>query len=175
MILTKPVGVGIYSAAFKKEALSPADYTDMVATMTTLNQIGAELGKDSDVHAMTDVTGFGVLGHALGMARGSSLRFVLRSERIPLLPRTVELAQQGFVTGASGRNWESYGAAVTLPAECPLWRQQILTDPQTSGGLLVACTPHRADALLRTIRDAGFPSASIIGEMRAGAPGIEVL
>jgi selenide,water dikinase len=175
MILTKPVGVGIYSAAFKKEALSPADYADMLATMTTLNQIGAELAKDSDVHAMTDVTGFGVLGHALGMARGSGLRFVLRSEAIPLLPRAIELAQQGFVTGASGRNWESYGASVALAADCPLWRRQIMTDPQTSGGLLVACAPDRADVLLRTIRDAGYSSASIVGEMRAGVPGIEAL
>jgi len=174
MILTKPVGVGIYSAAFKKEALSPADYTDMLTTMTTLNQIGTELARDSGVHAMTDVTGFGVLGHALGMARGSGLRFLLRSASIPLLPRAIELAQQGFVTGASGRNWESYGAAVALAADSPLWRRQILTDPQTSGGLLVACAPDRADVLLRTIRDAGYSSASIIGEMRAGAPGIEV-
>ena len=175
MILTKPVGVGIYSAAFKKEALSPADYTDMLTTMTTLNQIGTELARDSGVHAMTDVTGFGVLGHALGMARGSGLRFALRSASIPLLPRAIELAQQGFVTGASGRNWESYGAAVALAADSPLWRRQILTDPQTSGGLLVACAPDRADVLLRTIRDAGYSSASIIGEMRAGPPGIDAL
>jgi len=175
MILTKPVGVGIYSAAFKKEALTPADYADMVQTMTTLNQIGAELAKDSGVHAMTDVTGFGVLGHALGMARGSGLRFVLRSESIPLLPRAIELAQQGFVTGASGRNWESYGAAVALAPDYPVWQRQILTDPQTSGGLLVACAPERGNALLRTIRGAGYSSASIIGEMRAGAAGIEVL
>ena len=173
IILTKPVGVGIYSAAFKKEALSPADYADMLATMTTLNQIGAELGRDPGVHAMTDVTGFGVLGHALGMARGSGLRFVLRSEAIPLLPRAIELAQQGYITGASGRNWESYGAAVALAADCPLWWRQILTDPQTSGGLLVACAADRANILLGSIRDAGYPSASIIGEMRAGAPGIE--
>jgi selenide, water dikinase len=175
MILTKPVGVGVYSAAFKKEALSPADYADMLATMTTLNQIGAELARDPGAHAMTDVTGFGVLGHALGMARGSGLRFILRSGSIPLLPRAIELAQQGFVTGASGRNWESYGAAVALPPDCPLWQRQILTDPQTSGGLLVACAPERVDALLRTIRSAGCSSASIIGEMRAGPPGIEVL
>ena len=175
IILTKPVGVGIYSAAFKKEALSPADYADMVATMTMLNRIGAELARDSNVHAMTDVTGFGVLGHALGMARGSGLRFVLRSESVPLLPRAMQLAQQGFVTGASGRNWESYGAAVALPPDCPLWLRQMLTDPQTSGGLLVACAPERADALLRTIRDAGYAAASVIGEMREGAPGIEVL
>ena len=175
IILTKPVGVGIYSAAFKKEALSPADYADMVATMTMLNRIGAELARDSNVHAMTDVTGFGVLGHALGMARGSGLRFALRSESVPLLPRAMQLTQQGFVTGASGRNWESYGAAVALPPDCPLWLRQILTDPQTSGGLLVACAPERGDALLRTIRDAGYAAASVIGVMREGAPGIEVL
>jgi selenide,water dikinase len=175
IILTKPVGVGIYSAAFKKEALSPADYADMVATMTMLNRIGVELARDSNVHAMTDVTGFGVLGHALGMARGSGLRFALRSESVPLLPRAMQLTQQGFVTGASGRNWESYGASVALPPDCPLWLRQILTDPQTSGGLLVACAPERADALLRTIRDAGYAAARVIGEMREGAPGIEVL
>jgi len=175
VILTKPVGVGIYSAAFKKEQLSPTDYADMLATMTALNQIGAELARDAGVHAMTDVTGFGVLGHALGMARGSGLRFLLRSETIPLLPRAVELAQQGYITGASGRNWDSYGAAVALAPDCPLWRRQILTDPQTSGGLLVACAPDRADALLGTIRDAGYSSASIVGEMRAGTPGIDVL
>ena len=175
VILTKPVGVGIYSAAFKKEQLSPTDYADMLATMTALNQIGAELARDAGVHAMTDVTGFGVLGHALGMARGSGLRFLLRSETIPLLPRAVELAQQGYITGASGRNWDSYGAAVALAPDCPLWRRQILTDPQTSGGLLVACAPDRANALLGTIRDAGYSSASIVGEMRAGTPGIDVL
>src|SRR6516225_11262481 len=174
VILTKPVGVGIYSAAFKKEQLSPTDYADMLATMTALNQIGAELARDAGVHAMTDVTGFGVLGHALGMARGSGLRFLLRSDALPLLPRAIELTRQGFVTGASGRNWESYGGAVALPPDYALWRRQILTDPQTSGGLLVACAPDRADALLLRIRDAGYSSASIIGEMRAGAPGIEV-
>lgn len=175
MILTKPVGVGIYSAAFKKEALSPADYADMLSTMTTLNRIGAELAKDPDVHAMTDVTGFGVLGHGLEVARGSGLRFLLRSEAVPLLPRTIALAEQGFVTGASGRNWDSYGAAVALPADDPLWRRQILTDPQTSGGLLVACVPDRADALLTMIRDAGYPAAAIIGEMRDGMPGVEAV
>jgi selenide, water dikinase len=175
LILTKPVGVGIYSAAFKKEALSPADYADMVGSMTTLNRIGADLAKQPLVHAMTDVTGFGVLGHALGMARGSGLRFMLKSEAIPLLPRAIELAQRGFVTGASGRNWESYGAAVALPPDCPLWLRQLLTDPQTSGGLLVACAPEGAGPILGMIREAGYSSASVIGEMREGAPGIEVL
>lgn len=174
MILTKPVGVGIYSAAFKKEALPPADYADMVATMTTLNRIGADLAKDPDVHAMTDVTGFGVLGHGLGVARGSGLRFILRGDAVPLLPRVIALAQQGFVTGASGRNWDSYGTTIAFPDDAPLWRRQILTDPQTSGGLLIACAPGSAETISQRIRDAGYPSASIIGEMRHGAPGVEV-
>jgi selenide,water dikinase len=143
--------------------------------MTALNRIGVELAKQPLVHAMTDVTGFGVLGHALGVARGSGLRFTLRSDAIPLLPRAVELAQRGFVTGASGRNWESYGAAVALPSDCPLWLRQVLTDPQTSGGLLVACAPEGAGAVLGMIREAGSASASVIGEMREGNPGIEVL
>jgi len=175
MILTKPVGVGIYSAAFKKEVLSSADYADMLTTMTTLNRVGTDLASDPDVHAMTDVTGFGVLGHGLGMARGSGLRFVLRSDAVPLLPKAAALVQQGFVTGASGRNWDSYGTAVALPDNFPLWQRQILTDPQTSGGLLVACAPGRAEGILGRIREAGYVSASIVGEMREGARGVEVV
>jgi len=121
------------------------------------------------------VTGFGVLGHGLGMARGSGLRFVLRSDAVPLLPKAAALVQQGFVTGASGRNWDSYGTAVALPDNFPLWQRQILTDPQTSGGLLVACAPGRAEGILGRIREAGYVSASIVGEMREGARGVEVV
>jgi selenide, water dikinase len=169
LILTKPIGVGVYSAAFKKDALTPADYADMVGTMTTLNKIGAELAKNPSVHAMTDVTGFGVLGHGLEMARGSGLKLALRSDALPLLPRASELAEAGFVTGASGRNWDSYGHEAALPSGYPLWRRHILTDPQTSGGLLVACAASDADAILREIHSAGYRSASIIGEMVPGS------
>jgi selenide,water dikinase len=169
LILTKPVGVGVYSAAFKKDALTPADYADMIATMTTLNKIGAELAKNPAVHAMTDVTGFGVLGHGLEMARGSGLKLNLRSDALPLLPRAGELAEAGFVTGASGRNWESYGQEAALPSGYPLWQRHILTDPQTSGGLLIACTAAEADSILSEIRGAGYRSASIIGEMTSGS------
>jgi selenide,water dikinase len=108
------VGVGIYSAAFKRSSLAAADYADMIATMTRLNRIGAELAKSPYVHAMTDVTGFGILGHGLEMARGSGLKLVLRAAAVPLLPKATALAQEGFVTGASGRNWDSYGAEVSL-------------------------------------------------------------
>jgi selenide,water dikinase len=169
LILTKPVGVGIYSAAFKKDALTPSDYADMIATMTTLNKIGAVLAKNPAVHAMTDVTGFGVLGHGLEMARGSGLKLALRSDALPLLPRAAELAQAGFVTGASGRNWDSYGQEAVLPSGYPLWRRHILTDPQTSGGLLIACAAAQADGILREIHEGGYRPASIVGEMVSGS------
>jgi selenide,water dikinase len=169
LILTKPVGVGIYSAAFKKDALSPADYADMIATMTRLNRIGAELAKNPDVHAMTDVTGFGVLGHGLEMARGSGLKLNLDSGALPLLPKAGEFAEGGFVTGASGRNWDSYGQEVSLPSGYALWRRHILTDPQTSGGLLVSCSAAQADDVLRTIQAGGYAEAGIIGEISQGS------
>src|SRR5580704_10962399 len=149
LILTKGLGVGIYSAAFKKEALSARAYAEMIASTTLLNRIGADLAQDGDVHAITDVTGFGLLGHALEMARGSDLTLVLRADDLPLLSEATLLAQQGFITGASVRNWASYGDSIVLPADLPDWRRHLLTDPQTSGGLLIACAPGRADALLK--------------------------
>ena len=173
-ILTKPLGVGIYSAAIKREALDKDGYADFVATTTKLNKVGADLAGDGDVHAITDITGFGLLGHGLELARGADLTFVIESGAIPLLPRAETLAQEGFVTGASHRNWSSFGAHVTLPEGLPDWRRHILTDPQTSGGLLVTCTPARAEAILTWIRSAGFAQAAIVGRFEAGAPGIRV-
>jgi selenide,water dikinase len=174
LILTKALGVGIYSAAFKKEATSPAAYADMLGSMTLLNRIGAELAKDAAVHAMTDVTGFGLLGHALEMARGANLSLTVRADDLPVLPEAESFARQGFVTGASGRNWASYGGSVLLPADFPEWRRQLLTDPQTSGGLLVACEPGRAEAILRDIVMAGYPCARIIGRVDSGEPEVKV-
>jgi selenide,water dikinase len=174
LILTKPIGVGVYSAAIKREALGPDGYAEMIATTTQLNSIGAELAREPAVHAMTDVTGFGLLGHGLEMARGSKLHLVLSAADVPLLARAAELAQQGFVTGASQRNWASYGEAVELPREFPDWRRALLTDPQTSGGLLVAVAPERAPAMLRTIQDAGHPAARIVGQAQPGKSGITV-
>ena len=175
LILTKAVGVGIYSAAIKKNALPPAGYPEMIATTTLLNKIGAVLAKDKDVHAITDVTGFGVLGHGLEMARGSKLSLTIAAKDIPLLTEAASLSQQGFVTGASHRNWESYGAQVTLPAGMADWQRHLLSDPQTSGGLLVAVAPERAKEIVETIRAAGYPMAQVIGHAEAGAPGIKVV
>jgi selenide,water dikinase len=174
LILTKALGVGIYSAAFKKAALSSAAYAEMTASMTLLNRIGMELAKDPAVHAITDVTGFGLLGHALAMARGSNLALVMRFDDLPFLSEAEHLAQQHFVTGASARNWASYAESVTLPADFPDWRRQLLTDPQTSGGLLIACDPSRAADVTRAITEAGYPRACIIGHAETGPPSITI-
>jgi selenide,water dikinase len=174
IILTKPLGVGIYSAAIKKGALSPAGYAEMIATTTLLNRVGAELPKDPAVHAITDVTGFGLLGHGLEMARNSTLTLVVRPGDLPLMSEAATLAQQGFVTGASIRNWASYGVHVSLPAGFPDWKRHLLTDPQTSGGLLISCAPEKADLVVQTIVAAGYPAARAIGRMEAGMPGIRV-
>ena len=174
LILTKPLGVGIYSAAFKKEALSPDAYADMMASTTLLNRIGADLAQEPAVHAMTDVTGFGLLGHGLEMARGSNLSLIVRADDLPLLPDAAALARQKFVTSASVRNWESYADGVVLPPDLPEWRRHLLTDPQTSGGLLIACDAGRADALLSRIVDAGYPYARIIGRTAAGTPSVVI-
>jgi selenide, water dikinase len=174
LILTKPVGVGIYSSAIKGNALGQGGYTEMIATTTLLNKIGAELGRDENVHAITDVTGFGLLGHGLEMARGSGLRLVVRAGDVPLLSQAAVLAEQGFVTGASHRNWSSYGNDIELPAEMPEWRRHLLTDPQTSGGLLIAVAPERGESILGTIRDAGYPAAGIVRHAEEGSPAIKV-
>jgi selenide,water dikinase len=174
MILTKPLGVGIYSAAIKKDALSPAGYAEMIATTTLLNKIGAELAKNTDVHAITDVTGFGLLGHGLEMSRNSKLTLVIRIGDLPLLSEAATLAQQGHVTGASLRNWASYGKDVNLPALVPEWQRHLLTDPQTSGGLLISCASDRADAVVQSIVGAGYADARVIGYARKGPPQITV-
>jgi selenide, water dikinase len=175
LILTKPVGVGIYSAAIKKNALLPEAYQEMIDATTTLNKIGGELSQDKDVHAITDVTGFGVLGHALELARGSKLTVRIKAADVPLLKHAAQLTQQGHVTGASHRNWASYGHDVVLPPGLPEWQRHLLSDPQTSGGLLVACSADRAAEVVQSINAAGYKSARVIGEAVPGAPKIEVV
>ena len=146
----------------------------MIATTTLLNWVGAELAKNPAVHAVTDVTGFGLLGHGLEMARSSELTVVVRAVDLPLMSEAATLAQQGCVTGASIRNWASYGDDVKLPAGLPDWQRHLLTDPQTSGGLLVSCAPDRAEAIVQRIVAAGYPAARVIGRAEAGMPGIRV-
>ncbi len=176
LILTKPVGVGIYSAAIKKGVLTPAGYDEMIATTTLLNAVGATLATtEPAVHAITDVTGFGLLGHTLEIARGSQLKVTIEAARVPLLSMAADLAKAGNVTGASGRNWSSFGAEIVLPAAMSEWQRHVLCDPQTSGGLLVSVAASSAPAVLETIKSAGFPQAAIIGRAEAGTPGIVVV
>lgn len=175
LILGKGLGVGIYSAALKKDALAAKGYAAMIASTTQLNIPGPELAEIDAVHALTDVTGFGLLGHAWEIARGSNRGIEIDWNSVPVLPGVHELAQAGFTTGASTRNWASYGQAVTLFDDCADWQRAVLTDPQTSGGLLVSCAAEAADAVLAIFARCGFERAAVIGRVTADATGIKVV
>lgn len=174
LVLGKPLGVGIFSAALKKGALDGASYARLIETTTRLNTPGPDLARLDGVHAMTDVTGFGLAGHALEIARGSGFRLRIDWSRVPLLDQTRALAEAGFITGASGRNWASYGRDVTYERPMTDVDQALLCDPQTSGGLLVACTKEAASEVLEIFRRHGFASATLIGEVSEGEPGLIV-
>jgi selenide,water dikinase len=173
LILTKALGVGVLSAAFKQERLDDAGYATLIASTTQLNSVGRELGRVEGVHAVTDVTGFGLLGHALEICRGSGLSADLGAEP-PLLDGVEALARAGVRTGASTRNWASYGAEVRLSAGLADWKRDLLTDPQTSGGLLIAVAPEAADAVLALVRERGFSAAAIVGRMADGPAQVRV-
>jgi selenide,water dikinase len=174
LVLGKPLGVGIYSAALKKEKLDAAGYAALRATTTKLNTPGIAFGRDDGVHALTDVTGFGLLGHLLEVCRGSGVAATIDFARVPLLPATLDFARLGYVTGASGRNFAGYGDCIEFAPRVDNIARDVLTDPQTSGGLLVACAPERVDAVLATFRAEGFGDAAAVGEITAGAPRIVV-
>lgn len=174
LILTKAIGVGIYANALRKGALGEAGYAEMIGSTTRLNRVGAMLGGEVSVSAMTDVTGFGLLGHGMEMARGSGVTLRIDASAVPLLKDAWTMAEQGFVTGASHRNWDSYGASVVLPDGAPETLRHLLTDAQTSGGLLVSCAAEAAERLLARIRADGFESAAIVGDVVAGPARIEV-
>jgi len=165
LILGKPLGVGILSAALKKEHLSDDGYAQMIACTTQLNTAGPALAAIAGVHAITDVTGFGLAGHVLEMARGSDTTAVLDMSHIPLVEGVRDLASSGFVTGASGRNWAAYGLEVALAANLTAVEQDLLSDPQTSGGLLVACTPDSVESVLEIFHQHGFVQAAEIGAL----------
>ncbi|MFN7390166.1 selenide, water dikinase SelD [Brevundimonas sp.] len=169
LILTKALGVGVMSAAYKQGRLDTEGYAALIASTTRLNRIGADLAEIEAVHALTDVTGFGLLGHALEMARGSGLGIQIDGGRVPLLPGVEALVRDGVRTGASTRNWASYGEGVDLPADLSDWRRDLLTDPQTSGGLLVSVAADQAEAVLAQVRAAGFEAAEIVGRVVEGA------
>ncbi len=169
LILGKGLGVGLYSAAFKKGMLAAHDYASMIASTTQLNTPGATLGCLAGVHAMTDVTGFGLLGHLVEICKGSGVTAVLDYAALPILPNALDYAARGCVTGASARNWAGYGKSVVLdPKRFGDTERALLTDPQTSGGLLIACAPEVVTQVLSVFLQQGFDHAAVIGEIVDG-------
>jgi selenide,water dikinase len=174
IVLGKALGVGLYGAAVKKQQITEPQYRELIASTTQLNTPGMHLAQIPGVHALTDVTGFGLLGHLLEVCRGSGVRARVQWNSVPLLADARTLASTGFVTGGSARNWQGYGQFVELTTHGAV-EQAILTDPQTSGGLLVACAPESVDEVLDCFRRDGFQRASVIGEIEAGSPGVAVV
>jgi selenide, water dikinase len=174
LILGKALGVGILSNAFKRGELPDDGYRELIATTTRLNSIGADLATYGDVHAMTDVTGFGLMGHLMEVCEGSGLAASLDLGAIPLLPSALPLARAGLNTGAGTRNREATGAGVTLPDGLPDWHRNLLFDPQTSGGLLVSVSPGMAQQVLALFHQQGYSAAKVIGRMHNGNAEIHV-
>jgi len=169
LVLGKPLGVGILSAALKKGLLSEAGYAEMIRHTTRLNRVGSALGELAGVHAMTDVTGFGLAGHLLEICRASQTSARVSLPRLPLIAQALQHAREGIATGASARNWAAYGAEVDFPASAEPWMQALVSDPQTSGGLLVSCAPNAVDAVLALFHAGGFGEAAVVGELGAQA------
>jgi selenide,water dikinase len=169
IILSKPLGVGILSAALKKERLSEAGYREMIALTTQLNKPGLALSRLDGVHALTDVTGFGLAGHLLELARGAGLRADLSWNAIPIIDEAMALVQADIYTGASTRNWAGYGHEVTLASQLGLWQQNLLSDPQTSGGLLISCALESEAEVLAILQADGFSHAAVIGRFESGS------
>ena len=174
LILGKGLGIGVMSAAFKKNQLSDADYAVMIQSTTQLNKPGSVLATMEGVNALTDVTGFGLLGHAWEIARGSNKQLTVNYDQLPWLPNVPELAAQGFITGASARNWQAYGEHITLDPAVTETQRGMLTDPQTSGGLLVSCSADVADQVLALFHEQGFEYARVIGQVTEGKAGVTV-
>ena len=166
--------IGVDAAANKAE-LDPDGYEQMVSTAVRLNSVGARLAEMDGVHAITDVTGFGLLGHLLEMCRGANLAATVENAEVPMLPAAVDYAERGYNTGASGRNWASYGHDVIVPSGMSDAVLNLLRDPQTSGGLLVACSSDAAQEVVRAFHDGGHVEARIMGRLSEGQPRVTVL
>jgi selenide,water dikinase len=175
LVLGKPLGVGILSAVLKKGKISETGYRQMIETTTRLNTPGEVLSEMPGVHALTDITGFGLAGHLLEIARGSKVAAEVKVDQLPVIAEALEWVKQGVATGASDRNWKGYGTDVQLPAGAPDWVRKLVTDPQTSGGLLVACAPQAERDVLRVFAERGFAEARPIGRLTAGAPRLTVI
>ena len=174
LILGKGLGVGILGAAMNKDELDPKGYKIMIESTTQLNSVGVELAALTEINALTDVTGFGLCGHVFELCKGTGLSAKLVWDQLPMLDTVLDYAQQGYNTGAAGRNWDSFADQVVVPDGMAQWQKNLLMDPQTSGGLLASCPPEAAEKVLKTFHDAGFDYACIIGELGEGEPKMTV-
>jgi selenide,water dikinase len=154
LYLTKPLGVGILSTAQKKGVLAPEDATLALNSMVALNKLGEILGGIPGVKAMTDVTGFGLLGHLTEMTEGSNLSAIIEIKKVPVIPTVNTYLEQGCIPGGTGRNWASYGQKIALSSDD---QRLILADPQTSGGLLIAVTPDTTAEVEQLLQTHGLP------------------
>lgn len=174
LILGKGLGTGFLANAVKSGTISDAGYAELIANATRLNDIGFDLGARREVHAMTDVTGFGLLGHLSEVCQGSNVAAELELQRIPMLTAGRKLAECGINTGAANRNRDDFKDSVNLPANLPQWCSNMLYDPQTAGPLLVACEPSAAKDILTLFHQKGYSDAAIIGKCQSGSPVITV-
>jgi selenide,water dikinase len=174
LVLGKPLGIGILSAALKKGKLSANGYAEMIKWTTRLNTPGQVLADKPKVHALTDITGFGLAGHLLEICRGSGVTAEVSFDDLPMIPEAVQWAQEGVATGASERNWKGYGHDVELPAGFPAWKKKLISDPQTSGGLLVACAQDAVNDVLMAFGGDDGSDARMIGRLVPGKPRLKV-
>lgn len=172
IILTKPLGTGILSTAIKADKLDEETKATLTRSMATLNKTASELMQQIGVHACTDITGFGLIGHTVQLAQNSKVGINVNSDSIPLLPEVERFAQQGLYPGGSRRNRDFYSPAVNFAAEVPEHMRAILFDAQTSGGLLICLSPDKVERLLKQLHSAGIKEAAIIGEVVAEPKGI---
>ena len=175
LITTKPLGIGIMSTALKVKSLSPTGYEAVVRAMSTLNKPGTWLGTQTSVHALTDVTGFGLGGHALEMARGAKVSMILESKKVPVMEEAWALAAEGIVPGSAYRNLAAFGDALQFKGNISTDHQLIFTDPQTSGGLLMAVAPEAADDIIAKLKELNCMVAEKIGRVVAAEGASKVI
>jgi len=171
LVLTKPIGTGLLTTALKRDLLTERDLGDAVAAMTTLNAGAARAMVATGVHAATDVTGFGLLGHLHNLLRASGAAAEVTAAAVPVLPRAREMVERGAVPGGTRRNADSLAAHVTWDPAVTDAHRILLADAQTSGGLLIAVAPERRDALLTALARERTPAAAVVGRVVAGEPG----
>jgi len=166
LLLTKPIGSGVLFNANIKKWVSDEAMKECIAALTTLNRKAAEVAADFEVHAATDITGFGLAGHCYEMVKGSQVTMEFSMDRIPIMAEALEMYKQGVTTGVNNYNRELVAGAIRFEKDLPPWHKEIVYDPQTSGGLLVAVPESQAESLLKALQAAGVQWASMVGKVK---------